>query len=856
MTSYTPNLNLAKQDTGAQDWGTVLNENFDKIDAGVAGKGDAFDVGQGLTLVEGGESFEKSGESIFIDSSLESLTAIGSCKKLKGNLIDFSSGVITEENSVITNITGGTTGLGGTVPANSAPNAFGKVFPVELGKTYTFYWYNTNYCTVNVIQLDSPVEFITDLGTAISSGDSVVATKAYMGIWLVPNYSEPKSYNTSIWIHSFRAEYNEDEITCNNGTLKVRHQSGLPMDYQPYEYITASGTQWLDTGVTLASTDIVEAEFQNSARTGYGALYGVFALGDSSAFYANGTYYGYDVSNGKVDTGISVDTTWHTLRFDYVNGVITLDGNDTTYTPFVFENSKNNYLFSRYYGGSYGYGFKGSCKRFKVIRNNEVICDLIPVMRLSDNAVGMYDLAQSEFRENIGTGDFTASNSVNDLEVYVDGTAEIIGKLPCGKNLFDRTRASQYYKYNNSGVETLGTAWDPAGPYIVHSAKMPCEENTAYTISLSRQQSFSPQLTAQFWDSEGAFIDYAVISNGSGSRVDTVTTPLECAFISFNFCETDEDIQLEKGSSATAYEAYQPVTGGYVSCQPLLGAGDYKDTQEILTGAITRNVRIKILNGTENWTTLDQYSRTSIQITNMKNSDSPRTLVAYCNYFENLHNQESIGSVTAGQFYLASPQRVYFHISQATTADFKEWLASQYAAGTPVILVYPLSSPTTESVTAQTLEVSAGDTIIPYGVIDDLTIEADISGPENDVLSTSSDVALTDFSNISSLGKLRANSWGAPSNQTTTLTIASSGAQFTAPANGWFYAEVTNSGSSSGNLQLTKNYNYSVGGTLVSGATAYLMFPCGKGDKITVSYFNLQRTPTVKFIYAKGEANV
>ena len=34
MTSYTEKLNLAKQDTGAQDWGTVLNANFDKIDAG------------------------------------------------------------------------------------------------------------------------------------------------------------------------------------------------------------------------------------------------------------------------------------------------------------------------------------------------------------------------------------------------------------------------------------------------------------------------------------------------------------------------------------------------------------------------------------------------------------------------------------------------------------------------------------------------------------------------------------------------------------------------------------------------------------------------------------------------------
>ena len=30
---YTPNLALAKQPTGAREWGTVLNENFDKIDA-------------------------------------------------------------------------------------------------------------------------------------------------------------------------------------------------------------------------------------------------------------------------------------------------------------------------------------------------------------------------------------------------------------------------------------------------------------------------------------------------------------------------------------------------------------------------------------------------------------------------------------------------------------------------------------------------------------------------------------------------------------------------------------------------------------------------------------------------------
>jgi hypothetical protein len=39
----------------------------------------------------------------------------------------------------------------------------------------------------------------------------------------------------------------------------------------------------------------------------------------------------------------------------------------------------------------------------------------------------------------------------------------------------------------------------------------------------------------------------------------------------------------------------------------------------------------------------------------------------------------------------------------------QNWLAAQYAAGTPVTIVYPLATPTTESVAGQTLQVQAGD---------------------------------------------------------------------------------------------------------------------------------------------------
>ena len=46
--------------------------------------------------------------------------------------------------------------------------------------------------------------------------------------------------------------------------------------------------------------------------------------------------------------------------------------------------------------------------------------------------------------------------------------------------------------------------------------------------------------------------------------------------------------------------------------------------------------------------------------------------------------------------------------AQNSTA-FKAYLADQYAAGTPVIIIYPLATPTTESVTGQHLQVAQGD---------------------------------------------------------------------------------------------------------------------------------------------------
>jgi hypothetical protein len=67
-----------------------------------------------------------------------------------------------------------------------------------------------------------------------------------------------------------------------------------------------------------------------------------------------------------------------------------------------------------------------------------------------------------------------------------------------------------------------------------------------------------------------------------------------------------------------------------------------------------------------------------------------------------------------------------YFLANGDTTQFKSWLADQYAAGTPVIIVYPLATPTTESVAGQTLQVTDGDNVleITQASLDNLELEA------------------------------------------------------------------------------------------------------------------------------------
>jgi hypothetical protein len=152
---------------------------------------------------------------------------------------------------------------------------------------------------------------------------------------------------------------------------------------------------------------------------------------------------------------------------------------------------------------------------------------------------------------------------------------------------------------------------------------------------------------------------------------------------------TVSNVMLVKGSTALPYEPY-----GYKI--PITCAGQ---TVPVYLGQTQTVRRIKklVLTGEEAIATYDPtYSRFSIAI-----QDSlivgVRLSPAICTHYQVISDGRSIANVPNNAIYSDyGDGRWFIKTTEYTTvADFKAYLAAQYAAGTPVTVWYVLAEPTT-----------------------------------------------------------------------------------------------------------------------------------------------------------------
>lgn len=153
----------------------------------------------------------------------------------------------------------------------------------------------------------------------------------------------------------------------------------------------------------------------------------------------------------------------------------------------------------------------------------------------------------------------------------------------------------------------------------------------------------------------------------------------------------------------------------------LIGVGNFLGTQDIISGDLTYNAYVIYFDGSEDWTF--QSSTKTIYLTNagslaIQGLSAATEIDAFCTHFV-FNSGETIAAMNDKEFLFnvgsgVRNGRVSFKYESAFTslANAKYWLSQQYQKGTPVMIVYPIASPVTDSTFPQSLNLANGaDTI-------------------------------------------------------------------------------------------------------------------------------------------------
>ncbi len=286
-------------------------------------------------------------------------------------------------------------------------------------------------------------------------------------------------------------------------------------------------------------------------------------------------------------------------------------------------------------------------------------------------------------------------------QIYADGTVETI-------NVHSRNLLNQNLNVVGRGVASNGTETNASITYA-HTAFIKVLPNTTYTMSgLGTVSNVFSKRGAEYSSNNFSSFVKSIENNAN-----TFTTSANTNFVCLNTVVSETQQMLEQGSTATAYAPYYD--GGTATAEMLLKVGDYQDAQSILDGVVTRNVGVKVLDGTEDWTASGNLFYAGIATDALEDTHS-----CYCTHFKGVatnasasyQNEIKVGT-NATQTINWTRVQIYPIVgTYSNVTAFKQWLADQYAAGTPVIVVYPLATPTTESVAGQTLQVTDGDNVL------------------------------------------------------------------------------------------------------------------------------------------------
>lgn len=307
-------------------------------------------------------------------------------------------------------------------------------------------------------------------------------------------------------------------------------------------------------------------------------------------------------------------------------------------------------------------------------------------------------------------------------QIYINGTTEKIEIL--GKNLFNKNASGNESGWYGYGSQIVGEPLRSKNASSNYNTSAPIRVYPNVTYTASNESGSSPSYL--FLDKNMNYVDGFTNGNDT-TKTFTVPNNNSIYYMRMPYPIANADIcQLERGVNVTSYEPYTVIASA-TAANLLSVDTNYTDTQSVIDGTITRKVGIKVLDGTEDWYYDSSGNRFYVII--LSKADSVLDLFS-------THYQAARTTSTNNAINLSSSgTTLYIKDERFTTvATFQQFLREEYQNGTPVIILYPLASETTETVTGQTMANVEGynDFGITQGSIDSL--DFNISYTSRDVI--------------------------------------------------------------------------------------------------------------------------
>lgn len=182
-----------------------------------------------------------------------------------------------------------------------------------------------------------------------------------------------------------------------------------------------------------------------------------------------------------------------------------------------------------------------------------------------------------------------------------------------------------------------------------------------------------------------------------------------CTFNNYTF-----QIYLVKGiyttSNLPTYQPYYNETTNIYLDEPLRKIDEYSDYIDFINGKVVRQLGEVVLNGSEDWTTIQAYGRNyyAVAISNLliSNSGSNDALL-YNNYYIGYKSNELVGNNTKDYGICRrnnNSQVLFRDKDQSILSDLTTWLSTHNN-----IMCYPLATPIEESITLPNIPTVEGN---------------------------------------------------------------------------------------------------------------------------------------------------